>query len=193
MANKLILASKSPRRRAFFDMLGLDYTAISPDVDESADPSLSPKDFVQLLAKSKAMAIDSNDAYVISADTVVVQDGVILGKPKDKRDAENMLRSYSESSHEVITGCAIKHDGKTVTFATTTRVYFKKLTKDQIISYINTDEPYDKAGGYGIQGIAGLFVSRIDGDYNNVVGLPLCDLDTAMWENFKLRLMDFKK
>ena len=193
MANKLILASKSPRRRGFFDMLGLDYTAISPDVDESADPSLTAEKFVQELAKSKAMAIDSSDAYVISADTVVVQNGVILGKPKDKQDAENMLRSYSESSHEVITGCAIKRGDKIVTFATVTRVYFKKLTEDQINSYINTDEPYDKAGGYGIQGIAGLFVSKIDGDYNNVVGLPLCDLDTAMWENFKLRLTDFKK
>ena len=174
-------------------MLGLDYTAISPDVDESADPSLTAEKFVQELAKSKAMAIDSSDAYVISADTVVVQNGVILGKPKDKHDAENMLRSYSESSHEVITGCAIKHGDKIVTFATVTCVYFKKLTEDQINSYINADEPYDKAGGYGIQGIAGLFVSKIDGDYNNVVGLPLCDLDTAMWENFKLRLTDFKK
>lgn len=174
-------------------MLELDYIAISPDVDESADPTLSADKFVQELAKTKAMAFEADDAYIIAADTVVVQDGVILGKPKDKQDAENMLRSYSGVSHEVITGCAIKHGDKIVTFATVTRVYFKKLTEDQIISYINTDEPYDKAGGYGIQGIAGLFVSKIDGDYNNVVGLPLCDLDSALWENFRLRLTDFKK
>lgn len=174
-------------------MLGLDYTAISPDVDESADPSLTAEKFVQELAKSKAMAINADDAFIVAADTVVVLDGKILGKPKDKADAKAMLESYSARSHEVITGCAVRHCGKIVTFATVTRVYFKKLTEDQINSYINTNEPYDKAGGYGIQGIAGLFVSKIDGDYNNVVGLPLCDLDTAMWKNFNLRLTDFKK
>ena len=193
MANKLILASKSPRRRGFFDMLGLDYTAISPDVDESADPSLTAEKFVQELAKSKAMAINADDAFIVAADTVVVLDGKILGKPKDKADAKAMLESYSARSHEVITGCAIKHGGKIVTFATVTRVYFKELTDEQIEAYVSTDEPYDKAGGYGIQGIAGLFVSKIDGDYNNVVGLPLCDLDTAMWKNFNLRLTDFQK
>lgn len=193
MTKKLILASKSPRRRGFFDMLGLDYTATSPDIDESADHALSPREYVEQLAKSKALAIDENDAFIIAADTVVVQDGVILGKPKDKRDAEAMLRSYSDSSHEVITGFAIRHEGKIVCHSTLTKVYFKKLTDEQIFSYINTDEPYDKAGGYGIQGIAGLFIYKIDGDYNNVVGLPLCDLDTSLWESFGLHLTDFKK
>lgn len=193
MTKKLILASKSPRRRGFFDMLGLDYTATAPDIDESADPALSPREYVEQLAKDKALAIDENDAFIIAADTVVVQNGVILGKPKDKNDAEAMLRSYSGSSHEVITGFAIRHGGKIVCSSTLTKVYFKNLTDEQIISYINTDEPYDKAGGYGIQGIAGLFIYKIDGDYNNVVGLPLCDLDTTLWENFGLRLTDFKK
>ena len=174
-------------------MLELDYIAISPDVDESADPSLTAEKFVQELAKSKAMAFEADDAYIIAADTVVVQDGVILGKPRDKADAKAMLESYSGVSHEVITGCAIRHGGKTVTFATVTKVFFKELTHEQINYYINTDEPYDKAGAYGIQGIAGLCVSKIDGDYNNVVGLPLCDLDSALWENFGLRLTDFKK
>ncbi len=174
-------------------MLGLDYVALSPDVDESADPELSASEFVMKLAKSKAMAVDTSDAYVVAADTVVVQDGKILGKPKDKDDAQSMLKSYSGASHEVITGFAIRHGDKIVCSHSITRVYFQKLTDEQITSYVNTDEPYDKAGGYGIQGIAGLFVSRIDGDYNNVVGLPLCPLDTMMWESFGLRLTDFKK
>ena len=93
MDKKLILASKSPRRRGFFDMLGLDYVALSPDVDESADPELSASEFVMKLAKSKAMAVDTSDAYVVAADTVVVQDGKILGKPRDRDDAQSMLTS----------------------------------------------------------------------------------------------------
>lgn len=193
MDKKLILASKSPRRRGFFDILGLDYVAISPDIDENADPSLSPQRFVMELAKSKAFAINEPDAYIVTADTVVVQNQKILGKPKNKQDAENMLKSYSGSSHEVVTGFAIRHGDKIVCKSSVTKVYFKELTDEQIAFYINTDEPYDKAGGYGIQGIAGLFVTKIDGDYNNVVGLPLSALDTMLFENFGLHLTDFKK
>ena len=188
MTKKLILASKSPRRRGFFDMLGLDYTATSPDIDESADPALSPREYVEKLAKSKALAIDENDAFIIAADTVVGQDGVILGKPKDKRDAENMLRSYSDSSHEVITGFAIRHGETIVCHSTLTKVYFKKLTDEQIISYINTDEPYDKAGGYAVQGRAALYIAGVTGDWYSVVGLPIHAVKTLLEEEFDIRI-----
>ena len=193
MACKLILASKSPRRRAFFDMLGLEYEAISPDVDESVDKTLTPSDTVKAIAAKKALACAGDGLFVIAADTVVVLDGKILGKPKDREDARKMISSYSGRSHEVITGFAIVCDGKIFSASTSTKVFFKKLSGAQIKYYLDTDEPYDKAGAYGIQGIAGLFVNRIEGDYNNVVGLPLCDLDSLMIEKFGFGLNKFKK
>ena len=193
MKKKLILASGSPRRRGFFDMLGLDYTATSPDVDESAGNETDACRLVMRLARDKALAIKDSDAYVISADTVVVQNGAVLGKPTDKSHARKMLKSYSGTCHQVITGFAIRYNDKIVSSFSVTDVYFKELTSEQIEYYVNTDEPYDKAGGYGIQGIAGLFVSRINGDYNNVVGLPLCELDSTLFETFGLHLTDFKK
>lgn len=193
MEYKLILASKSPRRRAFFDMLSLDYEAVSPDVDESVEKSLTPSEAVKAIASKKALACEGKGRFVIAADTVVVLDGKILGKPQDRKDAKKMLTSYSGRSHEVITGFATVCDGKIFSAATSTKVYFKKLSDLEIENYLDTDEPYDKAGAYGIQGIAGMYVERIEGDYNNVVGLPLCDLDSLMLEKFGFGLTYFQK
>ena len=171
---KLVLASKSPRRSEILKNAGIDFTVRVADADETIPEGTKPQDAVVFLAARKALAVErADDETVLGADTIVVLDDKILGKPKDREDAFNMLRSLSGRVHSVFTGVCAVGDGISLTFAEETKVEFYPLTDDEINEYLDTNEPYDKAGAYGIQGIASKFIRGIEGDYFNVVGLPV--------------------
>ena len=170
----LVLASKSPRRSEILRNAGLDFTVRVAGADETIPDGTKPQDAVVFLAARKAMAVErADDELVLGADTVVVLDNKILGKPKDRDDAYNMIKSLSGRVHSVFTGVCAIGNGVSVTFAEETKVEFLPLTDEEISAYIDTDEPYDKAGAYGIQGLASKFIRGIEGDYFNVVGLPI--------------------
>lgn len=181
---KLVLASKSPRRSEILKNAGFDFVIRTADADETISEGTNPEDAVVFLAARKAMAVERNeDEVVLGADTIVVLDDEILGKPKDRGDAFNMLRSLSGRVHSVFTGvCAISDKGS-ITFAEETTVEFYPLSDEEINEYINTSEPYDKAGAYGIQGIASKFIKGINGDYFNVVGLPISSVYEKILKN----------
>jgi septum formation protein len=171
---KLVLASKSPRRSEILKNAGIDFTVRVADADETIPDGTKPEDAVVFLAARKALAVEkADDETVLGADTIVVLDDKILGKPKDKDDAYNMIKSLSGRVHSVFTGVCAVGNGASLTFAEETKVEFYPLSEDEINEYINTDEPYDKAGAYGIQGLASKFIRGIQGDYFNVVGLPV--------------------
>ena len=171
---KLVLASKSPRRSEILKNAGIDFTVRVADADETIPEGTKPQDAVVFLAARKALAVErADDETVLGADTVVVLEDKILGKPKDREDAYNMIKSLSGRVHSVFTGVCAVGDGISLTFAEETKVEFYPLTDDEINEYLDTDEPYDKAGAYGIQGIASKFIRGIEGDYFNVVGLPV--------------------
>ena len=174
----LVLASASPRRREILQTAGFDFTVRVSEAEETIAPGTPPHEAVQQLAKQKAEAVaaDCPDDIVIGADTVVTLDGDILGKPHDAADAARMLRQLSGRMHEVYTGVSIVHAGSTETFYACTHVTFYPLTDKEIEDYIATGEPMDKAGAYGIQGRGRTLVEKIDGDYFNVVGLPVAAL-----------------
>ncbi|PIX85347.1 MAG: septum formation inhibitor Maf, partial [Nitrospirae bacterium CG_4_10_14_3_um_filter_53_41] len=173
---RLILASASPRRRDLLAEVGLRFEVIPSSVEEEHQDGLSPLEVARTLAGEKAADVASRltSGIVIGADTIVVLDGEILGKPKDPEDAFQMLRRLSGRSHEVITALVLieAESGKMMTGQETTRVFFKEMTDREISAYISTGEPMDKAGAYGIQGKGMLLVRRIQGCYTNVVGLP---------------------
>lgn len=175
---ELILASGSPRRADLLRQLGLSFSVIVPSVDETLKRSESSHDFVERLAKEKNTEIqnrlDSNK-LVLSADTVVVYQNRILGKPKSKAEGLSMLKLLSEQMHTVVTGVALTTKTLEKFFFVETKVKFRRLSNHEIHSYWMTGEPKDKAGAYGIQGLGALFVSRIEGSYSNVVGLPLME------------------
>lgn len=177
---QLILASSSPRRQQFLQELGIEFKVETVEIDESIEKGEAPKALVLRLSKEKAAAVSKNfpEAHVLAADTVVVIDGEILGKPKDVKDAERMLKRLSDRWHEVWTGfCIMK---KTVTLnagsAVKTRVFFRELSDDLCRAYVLTGEPSDKAGGYGIQGKGGFLVEKIEGSHSNVIGLPVAQV-----------------
>ncbi len=171
---KLVLASKSPRRSEILKNAGIDFTVRVADADETIPEGTKPEDAVVFLAARKALAVErADDESVLGADTIVVLDDKILGKPKDKEDAYNMIKSLSGRVHSVFTGVCAVGNGVSLTFAEETKVEFYPLSEDEINEYINTNEPYDKAGAYGIQGLASKFIRGIQGDYFNVVGLPV--------------------
>jgi septum formation protein len=176
---QLILASGSPRRRRFLEGLGLDFVVVVADVAEIHLKGELPADFVRRLAKDKAAAVgvDHPEAWVIGADTVVVLDNEILGKPRDPDDALAMLTELAGHTHEVWTGFTIcRGNSEVASRAVRTEVKFVEASPDVLASYVATGEPLDKAGAYGIQGQGGVLVERIDGSYSNVVGLPLAEL-----------------
>lgn len=174
MAN-LILASSSPRRKALLEQVGLKFEILSPDVDESVLPNEQIEDYVKRLAQSKAEAVLSqfSDATVIAADTSLVLDGKIIGKPESKQHAFEIWGSISGRKHDVLSGVCVanQHDIKTIVIRTS--VQFQVLSPKDMQAYWATGEPIGKAGGYAIQGYAAQFIPRIEGSYSNVVGLPL--------------------
>jgi len=173
----IVLASASPRRAQLLASVGIRFEAASSDIPEEFLPHESPVDHVRRLAEAKARAVAGRHAgrFFVGADTIVVCDGEPLGKPRDRRDAERMLRRLSGKAHDVITAYAVYDavDGRIEVAAITTRVRFKTLQPAEIAAYVETDCPLDKAGAYGIQGRAASMVERIDGSYTNVVGLPV--------------------
>lgn len=177
----LILASKSPRRKELLSLITEDFVVKTTNVDESLPNNIEPAKAVEYLSRLKAKPFDNGTDTVIGADTVVAVDGIILGKPKDRDDAYNMLKLLSGKYHSVFTGVTVISPQKTITFFVETKVKFFELTDTEINAYIDTSEPFDKAGGYGIQGKGSLFVERIEGDYFNVVGLPVSALNKALF------------
>jgi septum formation protein len=171
----LILASSSPRRKELLENLHLSFQTISSDVDESFDQEWPPDRIVTELALRKATSISAQhpNSYVIGSDTVVVSEDRILGKPESPQEAFLMLKSLSGKTHSVFTGVAIVAPTETITFFEKTDVTFWELTDGEINEYISTNEPFDKAGAYGIQGLGGVLVKEIKGDYFAVVGLPV--------------------
>jgi septum formation protein len=182
----IILASKSPRRKELLKMLGLKFRVVDNNYKEKVDPKLKPEQLAKKLSlgKAKAMAAKNPRAVIIAADTIVVlkkeslgkhSTSVVLGKPHTGAKAKQMLKKLSGKMHLVITGLTIIDTEKNTVFskAITTKVYFKKLTPLEIDAYIKTKEPLDKAGGYAIQGLGSLLIKKIEGDYFNIVGLPL--------------------
>lgn len=173
----LVLASRSPRRAELLRVLGVDFSIVDIEVDETRLRDEDPENYVRRLACAKASAgrivcADSN--AVLAADTCVVLNNEILGKPRDRDDAEQMLRRLAGRWHEVFTGVALQSAASEVV-CVLTRVLFRELTATEINKYWDTGEPCDKAGAYGIQGLGGALVERIDGSYSNVVGLPLAE------------------
>ena len=170
-----ILASGSPRRHAYLTELGISFTVLTREPDETLDGSISPRQGVEILARRKAEALDglvSPCDVVIAADTLVELDGRPLGKPTDEADAKAMLSRLSGSRHTVHTGVAVKRGDRLLSDAETTVIRFRRLSKEEIDAYVASGEPMDKAGAYGIQGGAAAFVESIDGELDNVVGLP---------------------
>lgn len=180
---ELILASGSPRRKELLARTGRSFRVIVSDADEIAVADMEPASVAMQNARVKALAVAANapdSATVIGADTIVVLDERIFGKPSDEEDARRMLGELAGKTHQVITGVCLARDGQCETFAETTNVCFRKLSASEIDAYIATGEPLDKAGAYGIQGAAGAFVDHIEGDYDNVVGLPVARLERAL-------------
>ena len=176
---KIVLASQSPRRRQLLGQMGLEFTTQSPEIDEAAFQGRDARDLVQILSREKARWIAGQvdpETLVIGADTVVVRDGEILGKPKGEEEARAMLASLSGRTHQVCTGVTVCRGDKVLTQVEETQVTFRPLTDQEIRQYVSTGEPMDKAGAYGIQGLGALLVEGIRGDYFNVMGLPVCRL-----------------
>jgi len=184
---KLILASASPRRAQILRDAGISFLVLSSAVDETPYPNETPEQLVQRLADAKAELVAARavgPALLIAADTTVVLDGQILGKPQSTDDARRMLERYSGRTHSVVTGVTVIRlpEMERRQFVETTQVTFATLAHDEISRYLSTDEPYDKAGAYAIQGYAGRYIPRIEGCYFNVVGLPLARLMNALRE-----------
>ena len=181
---RLCLASGSPRRRALLHDLGWEFETVSPDVDESPLPGETPESLCERLARLKAEAgaqqIPGAETLVLAADTIVVVDGRVLGKPSDREEACAMLRLLQGRAHEVMTGVALCWRGQLLSGVERTAVHFRPLTEREVRAYAATGEGDDKAGAYAIQGKGALLVSAIEGDYFNVVGLPLCRLGRMM-------------
>ena len=174
----IILASASPRRKELLSYITTEYMVIPSSVEEIVPKGMPVLKQPEYLSKIKALDIAKqhpNDT-VIGADTSVILGKEILGKPKDRADAEKMLLNLSGKVHKVVTGCTVVKNGVSKSFSVVSRVKFQKLTKSEIEAYLDTDEPYDKAGSYAVQGKAGAFVEWIKGDYFNIVGLPIAQL-----------------
>lgn len=181
---KLVLASKSPRRSEILKNAGIDFTVRVADADETIEKGTKPEDAVKILAERKARAVErAKDETVLGADTVVVLDGNILGKPRNREDAFRMLKSLSGREHSVFTGVCAVSENNSVVFAVETKVEFFELSDREIDEYIDTKECDDKAGAYGIQGLASKFVKGIKGDYFNVVGLPISSIYEKILKN----------
>ena len=170
---QVILASASPRRRELLRLVGIEHVVIPADIDETYPPGERPAAHAERLAREKANALNREDAVVIGSDTIVVVDGEVLGKPRDREHAAAMLRRLSGRSHVVMTGISVAWRGRVVSGVEEVGVTFRSLSDDEIRRYVDTGEPMDKAGAYGIQGFGATIVQRVDGDYFAVMGLAL--------------------
>ena len=179
---RLLLASSSPRRRALLSLLVSDFESSAPDIDERPRTLEPPADYVVRLASEKAKTGAADQWVSLGSDTTVAMGHDILGKPRDSQDAAAMLRALSGNTHEVHTAVAVAYTGGIKTETCTTSVRFTELSEAAIQQYLLTDEPWDKAGAYGIQGYAGAFVSQMKGSYSAVVGLPLCETRALLIE-----------
>ena len=186
---ELLLASASPRRRELLEQVGIPFEVLVLPVEEDLSKALPPEEYAMGTAEKKARAVMAQTEagqLVLAADTVVTRAGEILEKPRDPADARRMLRELAGERHEVITGCVLGRDGEIFRFFERTSVWMRELSDEEILEYVKTGEPLDKAGAYGIQGKGALLVERIEGDYFNVVGLPLCRVarEIARWDKF---------
>ena len=174
---QLILASQSPRRKELLSLFRIPFTVRVADIDETMDSNLPPQQEVARVSRLKAEATPHSDTdVVVAADTIVVCDGQILGKPRDEEDACRMLRLLSGKEHQVMTGLCVLRGSQVTVCTEITNIHFRPLSDREIRAYVRTGEPMDKAGSYGIQGGAALFAEKLVGDYYNVVGLPVCTL-----------------
>lgn len=190
---KFVLASNSPRRKELLKGIGLKFDIVPSNIEEATNKS-EPSDVVIDLSKKKASDVSkriNNDSFIIAADTVVEIDGDIFGKPKDRLDAYNMLKKLNGKWHKVFTGITVidKSTSKMISDYESTDVFMKKLNDEMINHYIDTGESYDKAGAYAIQGYGSLLIERINGDYFNVVGLPLSKLYDMFYKYFGISLL----
>jgi len=189
----IILASKSPRRKEMLEHLGLKPKVIVSNADENVSEKLSPERFVEEVSLRKAEAVKhlcGESDLIIASDTVVYCDGKILGKPHSEKEALDMLMLLSGKTHKVTSGLAVIYNGKTVLSHETTEVTFRKISESEAAAYVKTGEPYDKAGGYGIQDRASVFTEKISGDYLNVVGLPVYRLFSILKSEYGIDFFD---
>jgi septum formation protein len=182
--NAIVLASESTRRVDILRTLGISFSIMPPGIDEHRKPYESPKDYVLRIAYEKARKVGDlfPDKWIIGADTVVVHKGKVLGKPKADEDAVAMLKRLRANWHKVFTGYCILNASKQIVYqdVAETKVFIKDLTDDEIAKYVDTSEPFDKAGSYAVQGRGGYMVKEIKGSYSNVVGLPICEITEAL-------------
>ena len=176
--NRIILASKSPRRKQLMDLLELPYEIIVADIDETINQDKDLRKEIERLSFLKALKVynDNKDAVVIGADTIVVVNDKVLGKPKDEKMAKEMLSQLQNNKHTVITGVSIISSKMSETFSNVSEVYFNPMSEEVILNYIKTKEPMDKAGAYAIQGIGAKFINRINGDYYSIMGFPISEI-----------------
>ena len=178
---QLILASASPRRQELLKLFGVPFAVRVADIDETMDPAASPFDEVGRVSRMKALAVPREEGdVVIAADTIVVCEGRVLGKPHSPAEAEEMLHLLSGRDHQVMTGCTVLTGDACRTFTEVTDIHFRPLSAGEIRRYVESGEPMDKAGSYGIQGGAALFCDKMVGDYYNVMGLPVCRLGLVL-------------
>lgn len=193
-SRKIVLASQSPRRKELLSGLISDFEIVVDNSEENIRDGASPEEAAEILALQKAKnvaAVVSDNSIVIGADTMVSINGEIFGKPSDKEDAVRMLKILSGNENIVCTGIAVvdKTSGKVASKTVKTSVFFRNLTDEEIRRYVETGEPMDKAGGYGVQGLGSLLISGIHGDYFNVVGLPLCELAQMLKNEFGYEIL----
>ena len=184
---KIVLGSKSPRRKEILSLVCDNFVIRVSDADESYSSDTPLSEVPKILAERKAMAIDMvEDEIIIGSDTVVLIDNELLGKPKTRENAIRMLKKMSGKSHLVVSGICVRSKDKIYSEAVTSTVYMRELTDREIEKYVDVWKPLDKAGAYGIQEMAGSFVSRIEGDFYNIVGLPLCRLVEILKDEFNI-------
>ncbi len=192
---KIILASKSPRRKEILENAGFEFDIVCADADESVKDGILPCEAVKDISKRKALAVkalvgkDAAGRIILAADTVVSVDGEIIGKPKDKEDAFNILRKLSGRKHTVYTGYTIIKDEEIICDYQSSDVYFRQLSDREILGYIDSGEPMDKAGAYGIQKKGALLVEKIDGDFFNVMGLPINKICVTFSKVFGINIL----
>ena len=178
---RVILASKSPRRKELLSLICDSFEVMPADIDESVPQNVAAEEAAEYISIQKAFAIDSEDV-IIACDTVVIVDGKILGKPSDRQNGFEMLSELSGKTHSVISGVCIRYKGESVSFSQKSLVTFYELSDEEINDYLDSGEPFDKAGGYGIQGLGSLLVKEFSGDFFNIVGLPVARLRRSLSE-----------